>query len=96
MSAHLSFRLDRRSFLGGMGLTAGAVVASTLVPLSTVHALPSQAALTLSAPGGEGHIDDACGHWPPYAHAIPYSVVRADEATFDETASAPVDYILMI
>ena len=108
----LSRQLDRRAFLGGAGFAAGAVVAATLVPLSVVHAVPSteSVALTPSAddPSWTGHVDDACGHWPPYSHSIPFGVARgvgADSFTMsagatgawtDATATAPFDYILMV
>jgi hypothetical protein len=92
----LSRQLDRRAFLGGAGFAAGAVVASTLVPLSVVHALPSQASvpLTTSDPLWNGHVDDACGHWPPYSHPIPYGVGRAPE--WFASAAEPLDYTLMV
>jgi hypothetical protein len=102
--ALLSRQLDRRSFLGGAGFAAGAVVAATLVPLSVVHALPSQVPVALTpAPGDpswNGHVDDACGHWPPYAHPIPYDVARssgtATAAVAFETGAEPFDHILMV
>ena len=93
----LSRRLDRRAFLGGAGFAAGAVVASALVPLSMVHALPATAQVNLTPnaddPSWNGHVDDAWGHWPPYAHPIPYNVVHA------ETLAAsvdPADHFLMV
>ncbi|MEJ1965085.1 MAG: hypothetical protein WDO56_27490 [Gammaproteobacteria bacterium] len=100
----LSRQLDRRAFLGSAGFAAGAVVAATLVPLSVVHALPSSAAVALTPapedPVWTGHVDDACGHWPPYAHAIPYDIARTSgAATFAlaaETDAEPFDYILMV
>jgi hypothetical protein len=100
----LSRQLDRRSFLGSAGFAAGAVVAATLVPLSVVHALPSQMPVALTPapqdPTWNGHVDDACGHWPPYSHSIPYDVARssgaATMATTFETGAEPFDYILMV
>jgi hypothetical protein len=101
----LSRQLDRRAFLGGAGMAAGAVVASTLVPLSVVHALPSQGvALTAAVddPSWTGHVDDACGHWPPYSHPIPYDVGRApgaltaDVAPHIDWATEPFDHTLMV
>jgi hypothetical protein len=102
-TALLSRHLDRRAFLGGAGFAAGAVVAATLVPLSAVHALPSQIPVALTpAPGDpfwNGHVDDACGHWPPYSHAIPYDVARASGAAtvaaVPNAGAEPLDYILM-
>ena len=99
----LSRQLDRRAFLGGFGVAAGAVVASTLVPLSVVHAVPAEDSLALTpAPGDpswDGHVDDACGHWPPYSYSIPYSVGRTPEsATLAATHVAvdPVDLMLVV
>ena len=99
----LSRQLDRRAFLGGAGFAASAVMAATLVPLSVVHALPSQLALTAATedPSWNGHVDDAWGHWPPYAHAIPYDVARSSGAASGgfaavEAAAEPFDYILMV
>ena len=101
--ALLSRRLDRRAFLGGAGFAAGAVVATALVPLSMVHALPAQAAVGLTPrpddPSWNGHVDDACGHWPPYAYPIPYSMVLAPEAAAADAFAAnahPADYFLMV
>ena len=100
----LSRQIDRRAFLGGAGFTAGAVVACSLVPLSIVHALPSDESIALTPasddPAWSGHVDDACGHWPPYAHSIPYGVARASQATFAVAGTGatvePIDYILMV
>jgi hypothetical protein len=85
--------IDRRAFLGGAGLTAGAVVATTLVPLSVVHALPSGASLA-AAPSGSWHVDDICGHWPPYAHPIAYGrpVIGASSI---RAHAAPIDHIFL-
>jgi hypothetical protein len=95
----LSRQLDRRAFLGGVGFAAGAVVASSLVPLSVVHALPSESAVPLSAasvddPSWFGHVDDACGHWPRYAHPIPFGT--AHPTVHVDMASEPYDHTLMI
>jgi len=94
----LSRRLDRRAFLGGAGFAAGAAVASTLVPLSVVHALPAASTVALSPlasdPSWFGHVDDACGHWPRYAHPIAYDVARADVHV--DMAVEPFDHTLMV
>jgi hypothetical protein len=93
----LSRRLDRRAFLGGAGLAAGAVVATALVPLSIVHSVPAQATVALTPnaddPSWNGHVDDAWGHWPPYSHPIPYNVARVDDAFAANVDS--VDYFLI-
>jgi hypothetical protein len=86
-------KVDRRSFLGGIGLAAGAVVATTLVPLSVVHALPGDIALAPIEPSGFGSVDDACGHWPPYAHPIPYGHVPAAPSVLAYVE--PIDHIFM-
>jgi hypothetical protein len=99
----LSRQLDRRAFLGGAGFAAGAVVASTLVPLSVVHALPSESAVPLTAaladdPSWIGHVDDACGHWPRYAHSIPYGMARTlnRAPVHIDMVSEPYDHTLMV
>ena len=98
----LSRRLDRRAFLGGAGFAAGAVMATALVPLSLVHAATAQGAVGLSPmpddPSWNGHVDDACGHWPPYAYPIPYNVAQATDATAATFAAyvEPADDFLMM
>jgi hypothetical protein len=98
--ALLSRRLDRRAFLGGAGMAAGAVVATALVPLSIVHAVPARAAIGLTPaptdPSWNGHVDDAWGHMPPYAHPIPYNVMQSDSAAASFAANVePADYFLV-
>jgi hypothetical protein len=93
-------KLDRRSFLGGAGFAAGAVVATSLVPLSVVHALPSETPLPSSVvpaddPSWIGHVDDACGHWPPYSHPIPYHIGRTSEVNITAAVIEPFDHVLM-
>jgi hypothetical protein len=98
----LSRRLDRRAFLGGAGFAAGAVLATALVPLSIVHAAPGEGAINLTPmpddPSWNGHVDDACGHWPPYSYPIPYNVVHArnDTAAVFAANVAPADEFLMM
>lgn len=100
----LSRRLDRRAFLGGAGFAAGAVVATSLAPLSIVHALPvAQAPVTLTPMPGDpvwnGHVDDACGHWPPYSYPIPYNMVQAPEGAAHMLAAnghPADDFLLMV
>jgi hypothetical protein len=99
----LSRRFDRRAFLGGAGFAAGAAMATALVPLAVVHALPAQASVRLTPtpddPSWTGHVDDACGHWPPYAHPIPYNVVRAPDtaaALFAANVAPADDFLMMI
>ncbi len=78
----LRIRMDRRAFIG-------AVVATSVVPLSAVHAVPTGIPLSVSAGVWNGHVDDACGHWPPYAHAIPYGRSR------DTTQLDGVDHLFL-
>jgi hypothetical protein len=90
-----SVLLDRRAFLSGAGLAAGAVVATSLVPLSVVHALPASLRLSAAPECAAWHVDDVCGHWPPYSHAIGYG--HRPEVALSITAYAePVDHIFMV
>ncbi len=70
--------------------------------VSIVHALPAQGSVALTPmpddPSWNGHVDDACGHWPPYAQPIPYNVVRAPESSAADVFAAnvhPADYFLL-
>ena len=90
-----SLRIDRRMFLGGAGLLAGAAVATTLVPLSVVHA--STASLSVAAAGPAAtastwHVDDVCGHWPPYAYPIGYGQGQVSETL---AQAEPIDHIFL-
>jgi hypothetical protein len=91
----MTVKLDRRAFLGGVGITAGAVVATSLVPLSMVHALPMESAVAPSAAGaadGLWHVDDMCGHWPPYAHPIGYGHVTVSRVSNVAPADPLADF----
>ncbi len=91
-----SLVMDRRAFLGGAGWAAGGVVATSLVPLSVVHAVPGDLPLSMSGePAANWHVDDICGHWPPYAHPIGYG--RPSPTTgYDPRALAdPIDHIFL-
>jgi hypothetical protein len=84
--------VGRRWFLGSIGMMAGAVVATSLVPLSVVHAV---AQLPLSpAPEGTWHVDDMCGHWPRYAHPIGYGHVQSTHESLLAHAD-PIDHIFL-
>jgi hypothetical protein len=87
------FAIDRRSFLGSVGLMAGAVVATSVVPLSVVHAVPvGGPSLSPASPlANNWHIDDVCGHWPPYAHPIGYGQAVSVSLT---ARADPIDHIL--
>jgi hypothetical protein len=77
--------LDRREFLAA-GLATGAALAGVLGARLAGAAPPTSPA---RAALGDGHVDDAWGHWPPYAHPIPYGqaqfapTVRTDIAAAD-------------
>jgi len=87
--------LDRRAFLGGAGLTAGVVMATALVPLSVVHAVGADSPAAMDDPAWTGHIDDACGHWPPYSHPIPYGHPAAAVALTAADVD-PIDHIFVV
>lgn len=88
--------LDRRAFLCGAGMAAGVVVATSLVPLSVVHALPATVQLGVVAASSMGtwHVDDVCGHWPPYSHAVAYG--QHADASSNLACAEPFDHVLMI
>jgi hypothetical protein len=58
-----------------------------------VHAFPGEIALASAEPNGFGSVDDACGHWPPYAHPIPYG--RMPAAPNVLAHAEPLDHIFM-
>jgi hypothetical protein len=68
-----SCTLDRRRFFLGTLSVSGAMLLSgglgglALGPGATVAAVPA----------GVGHVDDMWGHWPRYAHPIPYGTAEA-------------------
>lgn len=91
-----SFAMDRRAFLGGAGMAAGAVVATSFVPLSVVHALPAGSLpFAVAAPVGTWHVDDMCGHWPPYAHPIGYGHPASAAASITAHAD-PIDHNFLV
>jgi hypothetical protein len=70
--------LDRRAFLGAMGLTAaGSLVAGHVWAATAVEAQGGSSRWQAAAgQQGDWHVDDMWGHWPRYAHPIPYSSVH--------------------
>lgn len=100
--------LDRRTFLGGVGVAAGTVLAASLLPVAAAHAAsfeaPPAAAhgpdVAAHAPDGSGgadelwNIDDMWGHWPRYAHPIPYAHVAPQAAAWEQIE--PVDRALVL
>jgi hypothetical protein len=90
--------LDRRTFLGRLTLTAGAVVAGQFVSLSIARAARGKgsaaaaqqgAAAAAAAAEGDWHVDDICGHWPRYVHPIPFA--QPQSATVVWEGVDPVD-----
>jgi hypothetical protein len=77
--------LPRRTFLTAAGLTAGVVAIGPFV----------RAALAASADRrvGDWHVDDICGHWPRYAHPIPYGHTELGPVSWDNVAA--VDLMFM-
>jgi hypothetical protein len=65
-----AIQLDRRAFLGGVGLAASAVIVGGILPASAVYAGTPDA--PAAADDGLWSVDVMCGHWPPYSHPIPY------------------------
>ncbi len=78
--------MDRREFLGALGLTAAG---SALVLAGGIGRIPREATGAAAIPEGTGHVDDMWGHWPRYAHPIPYTVVPHVPVSWDTVA--PID-----
>jgi hypothetical protein len=88
--------VGRRSFLVSMGMMAGAVMATSLVPLSTVHAIAQLPGSAAPDEAGEGtwDVDDMWGHWPRYAHPIGYGHVQSAHVSVVAHAD-PIDHIFL-
>jgi hypothetical protein len=84
----MSEALGRRRFIAGAGLVAGAAFVSGIAPFGSARSQPRPALR------GTGHVDDACGHWPPYSHPIPYGHVPPSGAAWAHWD--PIDHIFMI
>lgn len=80
--------LDRRAFLGGVGLAA----AAALLPLSVVQGSEAQIA-PAADPDGLWSVDVMCGHWPPYSHPIPYGQPQVIALTAN---LAPADHMFRL
>lgn len=80
--------LDRRAFLSSVGMTAGAAIAATILPLSVAGGAEANIAAVADA-GGLWSVDIMCGHWPPYSHPIPYGRMEASEHALASTDHAP-------
>ncbi len=88
--------LDRRAFLGTMGLAAGVVLVGSVVPVAVTRrtaAIPPGDMSAAHDGGGSWHVDDMWGHWPRYAHPIPYSHVESAAVTSENVA--PADLMFM-
>jgi len=72
-----TFDQQRRTFLIAAGWGAGGLAIAAVLPYSSALAQNAEAALASMQPftsGGDESvwdIDSACGHFPPYSHAIP-------------------------
>ncbi|MGB6450476.1 MAG: twin-arginine translocation signal domain-containing protein [Steroidobacteraceae bacterium] len=102
--------LDRRAFLGTVGVAVGAALAASVVSLASAgHAEPSGApaaaapahrpfvasrADAAASPDELWDIDDMWGHWPRYAHPIPYARVEPSASVWERID--PVDRLLVI
>jgi hypothetical protein len=73
----MSGRLNRRDFIGGVGLASGGLVVSMAVPWAEAveAARPTLARLS------DWSIDDMWGVYPRYAEPIAYGRTRAPVAT---------------
>ena len=70
-------RLDRRAFLGGVTLTVGGAVVTSLLPVTLLQAAPKGMACGFHDPCGDWTVDDMCGAYPPYAFRIDSGVPHA-------------------
>jgi hypothetical protein len=81
-SSHLEacegLTLDRRAFLGSVGLAAGAALAAAILPASVAGAAEAGVGVAANA-DGLWSVDVMCGHWPPYSHPIPYGRIEVAE-----------------
>jgi hypothetical protein len=99
-SSHLEAReglmLDRRAFLGSVGLAAGAAIAAAMLPASVAGAAEADVGAAANA-DGLWSVDVMCGHWPPYSHPIPYGRMEvAETASLASADQSPgLDYMLV-
>lgn len=77
----VSTELDRRKFIGTMGMTAGAVIAASVAPLAAraacdappIEPAPALEPVVLHPAEEPWEVDDMWGQRPRYAHPIPYA-----------------------
>ncbi|HTX24045.1 MAG TPA: twin-arginine translocation signal domain-containing protein [Steroidobacteraceae bacterium] len=93
---HASTAVDRRTFLGAVSATAGALVTASVVPLSVAAAQDlGESAHGIGAESRhEWHVDDMWGHRPRYAHAIPYGPARTSPVLWEHVD--PIDRALIV
>ncbi len=91
--------VDRRTFLGAAGLGAGALLMAQFVPIAPAKALPAPVVGSATGMIGEAeangawHVDDMWGHWPRYAHPIPYSPAQAMPVSWDHIHPADLQFL---
>lgn len=97
----VSVVLDRRAFLTGMGLAAGATMTAiawpfhyNLQPEAVTATGASVTQLPATDPATDWAVDHIFGAYPPYAHPIPYGRPLEAPAVLPDTGS--FDPILMI
>jgi hypothetical protein len=66
--------LDRRTFLGSLSLAGVGLFAGW--PALSLAAASSEDALR--------HVDDVWGHWPRYAHPIPYCAAQVEPLPWEQ------------
>ena len=81
--------VDRRAFLGALGLAAAGSLLAARTPSGGAAPLSLRPSSAGAASNGTWHIDDMWGHWPRYAHPIPYTLARHVPMSWDNVA--PVD-----
>lgn len=72
------FKLDRRSFLGRIAISAAGASAASVLPVSLLQAREVCAAVAPRGypdPCGDWMLDDICNAYPPYASDIRRSPV---------------------
>lgn len=82
--------VDRRTFLGALALTAAGAGLSLSRAFEGAGAVPARgadASLMGATAQGPGHVDDMWGHWPRYAHPIPYTLVHNVPISLDGVAA---------
>jgi hypothetical protein len=82
--------LDRRAFLGCLAAAGAGLCLSGVSRGAGAAPLEDSSAMTLAnaIPQGGGHVDDMWGHWPRYAHPIPYTLVRHVPISLDGVPAA--------